>query len=198
MTTERAYHHGNLRQALLNAAERTVRERGAGDLSLRELARELGVSHGAPRRHFPDRQALLDSLAEAGFERLGRELRDALEDAGPGFVDRLHGMAAAYLRFAIGDSALLELMFAGKHREGAAALEQAAVQAFSPMLALIDQGQAQHFLEPGDPERVGLILFATVQGIATLVTAGMVASEQVDGLLADSIAHFLRGSRAAV
>jgi hypothetical protein len=89
-------------------------------------------------------------------------------------------------------------MFAGKHREGAAALEQAAVQAFSPMLALIDQGQAQHFLEPGDPERVGLILFATVQGIATLVTAGMVASEQVDGLLADSIAHFLRGSRAAV
>ena len=69
--SERPYHHGNLRSALLAAAERTVRERGVQDLSLRELAREIGVSHGAPRRHFPDRQALLDALAESGFERLG-------------------------------------------------------------------------------------------------------------------------------
>ena len=68
--TERPYHHGNLRGALLDAAERTVRERGVQALSLRELAREIGVSHGAPRRHFPDRQALLDALAESGFERL--------------------------------------------------------------------------------------------------------------------------------
>src|ERR1700761_6408581 len=140
MTTQRAYHHGNLRQALLEAAERTVREHGTGDLSLRELAREVGVSHGAPRRHFPDRQALRAPPAEAGFDRLGSELREALPGAGPGFVDRLHSMAAAYVRFAIDDSALLELMFAGKHREGAAALERAAEQAFSPMLELIEQG----------------------------------------------------------
>ncbi|HWD75061.1 MAG TPA: TetR/AcrR family transcriptional regulator [Solirubrobacteraceae bacterium] len=197
MTIQRAYHHGNLRHALLEAAERTVRERGAGDLSLRELAREVGVSHAAPRRHFPDRQALLDALAEAGFDRLGSELREALQTAGPGFVDRLHAMAAAYVRFAIDDSALLDLMFAGKHREGAAALEQAAEQAFSPIMELIKQGQAERFLDPGDPERVGLILFATVQGIASLVTGGMVAAEQVSELLADSIAHFLRGSHAA-
>ena len=71
----RPYHHGNLRTALLEQAERTVRERGAQALSLRELARDAGVSHGAPRRHFPDRQALLDALAEAGFVRLGAELR---------------------------------------------------------------------------------------------------------------------------
>jgi AcrR family transcriptional regulator len=196
-TTERAYHHGNLRQALLEAAEHTVRERGAGDLSLRELAREVGVSHGAPRRHFPDRQALLDALAQAGFDRLRSELREALQGAGPGFVGRLHAMAAAYVRFAIDDSALLELMFAGKHREGAAALEQAAEQAFSPIMELIEQGQAEHFLDPGEPERVGLVLFATVQGIASLVTGQMVRPEQVNELLADSIAQFLRGSRAA-
>ncbi len=64
---ERPYHHGNLRTALLAQAEKTVRERGVQDLSLRELAREVGVSHGAPRRHFPDRQALLNALAESGF-----------------------------------------------------------------------------------------------------------------------------------
>ena len=195
--TARPYHHGNLRQALLDAAERTVRERGVEALSLRELAREVGVSHGAPRRHFPDRQALLDALGEAGFERLGAELSAAQQGAGPDFVERLHAMAAAYVRFAIDDSDLLELMFAGKHREGAAALELAAERAFSRMLELIEQGQAEGLLEPGDPERVGLVLFATIQGIATLVTAGIVGPDQVDALLADSIAHFLRGSRAA-
>jgi AcrR family transcriptional regulator len=194
--TERPYHHGNLRQALLDTAEQTVRDRGVDALSLRELARELGVSHGAPRRHFADRQALLDALAEAGFARLGGELRTALSGAGADFDDRLRATAGAYVRFAIDDSALLELMFAGKHREGATGLEQAAEQAFSLMLELIVQGQAEGLLEPGDPERVGLVLFATIHGIASLVTAGVVEAERVDPLLSDAIAHFLRGSRA--
>ncbi len=79
---ERPYHHGNLRTALLAEAERTVRERGVQDLSLRELAREVGVSHGAPRRHFPDSQSLLNALAESGFLRLGRELQAAARQRG--------------------------------------------------------------------------------------------------------------------
>jgi AcrR family transcriptional regulator len=196
--SERPYHHGNLRRALLDAAERTVRERGVQELSLREIARDVGVSHGAPRRHFPDRQALLDALAETGFGRLRAELRDAVDAAGENFEERLHATAAAYIRFATADPALLELMFAVKHREQADALQQAAEQAFSVMLEVILQGQAEGQLEPGDPERVGLVLFATIQGIAALVTGHMVAPEQLDELLGDSIAHFLRGSRTAV
>lgn len=194
---ERPYHHGNLRSALLDAAERTVRERGVGDLSLRELARDIGVSHGAPRRHFPDRQALLDALAQTGFERLRAELRAAVDGAGEDFEPRLHATAAAYIRFATADPALLELMFAVKHREGAGVLQEAAESTFAVMLEVVIQGQAEGRLEPGDPERVGLVLFATIQGIAALLTGGMVAPEQLDELLSDSIAHFLRGSRAA-
>jgi AcrR family transcriptional regulator len=193
--SERPYHHGNLRTALLAEAERTVRERGVQELSLRELAREAGVSHGAPRRHFPDRQALLDAVAEAGFERLGSELRGAVDGAGEDFQARLRATAAAYVRFATRDAALLELMFAGKHREEAAALREAADRAFSVILELIEQGQAEGALEEGDPERVGLVLFATIQGIAALVTGGMVGADQLDELLPDAIAHFLRGSR---
>ncbi|HEY2216908.1 MAG TPA: TetR/AcrR family transcriptional regulator, partial [Solirubrobacteraceae bacterium] len=112
--SERPYHHGNLRAALLDQAERTLRERGAQELSLRELARDVGVSHGAPRRHFADRQALLDALAEAGFDRLGGELRAALGGAGEDFQSRLSAIAAAYVHFATRDAALLELMFANK------------------------------------------------------------------------------------
>jgi AcrR family transcriptional regulator len=192
---DRPYHHGNLRTALLAQAERTVRERGVKDLSLRELAREVGVSHGAPRRHFPDRQALLDALAEAGFARLGAELQCAVRGAGDDFQARLRATAAAYIRFATQDPALLELMFAGKHRDQTGALNEAAERAFSVMLELIRQGQRDGVLQPGEPERVGLVLFATVQGIAALVTGGMVGAEQLDELVADAIAHFLRGSR---
>ncbi|MEA2201344.1 MAG: hypothetical protein QOI89_1940 [Solirubrobacteraceae bacterium] len=195
--TERPYHHGNLRTALLAEAQRTVRERGVQELSLRELARAVGVSHGAPRRHFPDRQALLDALAEAGFARLGAALRRAVDAAGEDFPARLRATAAAYVRFATRDAELLELMFAGKHREQSGMLHEAADRAFSVILELIEQGQADGALEPGDPERIGLVLFATIQGVATLVTGGMVDAEQLDELLADAVSHFLRGSRTA-
>jgi AcrR family transcriptional regulator len=194
---ERPYHHGNLRSALLAQAERTVRERGVQELSLRELAREVGVSHGAPRRHFPDRQALLDALAEAGFARLGAELRGAVESSGEDFEARLRATATAYVRFATRDAALLELMFAGKSREESGTLHEAAERAFSVILELIQQGQADGALERGEPERIGLVLFATIQGIAALVTGGMVRAERLDDLVADAVAHFLRGSRAA-
>jgi hypothetical protein len=88
-------------------------------------------------------------------------------------------------------------MFAGKHQEESGALGEAADRAFSVMLELIEQGQTDGILEHGEPERVGLVLFATIQGIAALVTGGMIRAEQTDELVADAIAHFLRGSRAA-
>jgi AcrR family transcriptional regulator len=194
VSDERPYHHGNLRAALLAEAERTVRSRGAAALSLRELARGIGVSHGAPRRHFPDRQALLDALAESGFERMGAALRSAALEAGEGFEPRLRAVAAAYVRFAIDDAALLELMFAAKHREESS-LAGTADRAFSVLLELILQGQADGVVEPGDPERVGLVLFATVQGIATLVGSGMIEAALLPELLDDAVANFLRGSR---
>src|SRR3954469_12721277 len=117
-TAQRPYHHGNLRSELLSCAERALSEGGLAQLSLRELARQIGVSHAAPRRHFADKQALLDALAQDGFERLGRELREAMDAAGPEFEPRLLAFAQTYVRFATRHAALLELMFAAKHRPG--------------------------------------------------------------------------------
>ncbi|TDD50423.1 TetR/AcrR family transcriptional regulator [Nonomuraea terrae] len=180
---------------LLAVAERSLRRHGADQISLRELAREAGVSHAAPRRHFADRQALLDALAEAGFARLDQELRTALTAAGEEFEPRLHAMAAAYLRFATEDAALLELMFAGKHRGGADRLVAAAAAPFGLMHDLIAQGQARGVLEHGDPQRVGVVLFATLQGIATLMNGKLVAPELLDGIVETAVDQFARGSR---
>ena len=113
----RPYHHGNLRSELLACAERALREGGLAQLSLRELARQAGVSHAAPRRHFADKQALLDALAQDGFERLGRELRDGdRTPPAPTSTPAWPPWPASYVRFATRHAALLELMFAGKHR----------------------------------------------------------------------------------
>jgi AcrR family transcriptional regulator len=192
--TDRPYHHGNLRTALLEQAARTVREHGADGLSLRELARQVGVSHSAPRRHFADLQALRAALAEAGFVRLGAELRAAVDAAGPDFGARLRSTAAAYVRFATEEAALLELMFASKQHEQSATLHETAERAFAVMLDLIREGQAAGVLDEGDLERVGLVLFATMQGIAALVTSGMVDADQVDELVHDANALFLRSA----
>jgi AcrR family transcriptional regulator len=192
----RTYHHGNLRAALLERAEETLRSRGVRELSLRELARELGVSHAAPRRHFADKQALLDALAVDGFERLGRTLEEALAGAGPAFPARLEALAAAYVGFATRDAALLELMFAGKHRAGADdTLRDAAERAFAAPLALIADGQAAGDVVAGDTERVATVAWATLQGLASMANGGMLDPEGLEQVIADAAHALVEGLR---
>jgi AcrR family transcriptional regulator len=195
MQQSRRYHHGNLREALLEQAMVALRDGGIDELSLRELARAVGVSHAAPRRHFQDRQALLEALAIEGFARLGDDLRAAAAGGDGEFEPTLQRCAHAYVTFATRDAALLEVMFAGKHTES---VDEAAAFAFAPILELILRGQAEQILDDGDPERVGLMLLSVIHGIGSLRSAGMLGPEQLEWLVDDAIAHFLRGSRAVV
>jgi AcrR family transcriptional regulator len=194
--SERPYHHGNLRAALLARAEETLSQGGAGELSLRELARQVGVSHAAPRRHFPDKRALLDALAEDGFERLGHDLRDAMGAAGERFEERLLAFARAYFAFATQHAALLDLMFTGKHRPGAAdSLRAAADRAFEAPLALITEGQAAGEVVGGAPDRVATVAFAALHGLASLANAGMLDVAALDEVVADAVHRLLLGLR---
>jgi AcrR family transcriptional regulator len=191
---DRPYHHGNLRAALLAEAEQTLRDQGIGQLSLRDLARQAGVSHAAPRRHFADRQALLDALAEVGYLRLGEQVRAAIDGAGDDYEAQLRAAATAYVRFATHDAALLELMYVVKRGPHSAALDEAFGRLFSTFDDLIRQGQAKE-PQPGDPDRVRLLLLAAIQGIAGLVTSGSVDTRQTGDLIADAVALFAHGRR---
>src|SRR5271170_939123 len=93
----RPYHHGHLRQALLRAAEVALEARGVQELSLRELSRELGVSHASPQRHFATKQDLMDALAIMGFERLSSVMGKAAEARGRDYHVRLTKAAHAYI-----------------------------------------------------------------------------------------------------
>jgi AcrR family transcriptional regulator len=195
-TAQRPYHHGNLRSELLSCAERALSEGGLGQLSLRDLARKAGVSHAAPRRHFADKQALLDALAEDGFERLGRELREAMDSAGEEFDGRLAALSRSYVRFATRHAALLELMFASKHRPDAAdSLRAAGEAAFAAPLALITDGQASGAVVAGDPEAVATVAWATVQGLASIANAGLLDEAALDGLVASATERLVLGLR---
>jgi len=196
---DRPYHHGRLRATLLAEAERALQEDGVEALSLRDLARRAGVSHAAPRRHFADRQALLDALAEAGFTRLADEVQAAVEDAGTaaqdaGFSARLRAGAGAYMRFAVRDAALMELMFAAKNTGDSAGPQEAAERLFAVIGGLIGQGQQAGALPSGDPFRFQLLFGATLQGIAAFVTSGRIPPGQADALVTDAVALFTRNA----
>jgi AcrR family transcriptional regulator len=192
--TDRPYHHGRLRTTLLAEAERTLRERGADALSLRDLARQAGVSHAAPGRHFADRKALLDALAQAGFERLGEEVGAAIEGAGDDFQARLRAASTAYVRFAARDAALLNLMFTAKNAGQGPDRPDASGRLFAAVGDLIAQGQQAGALPPGDPGRLRLLLAAVMQGIASLVASGRAAPAQAEALITDAVALFARGT----
>ncbi|MFD3745551.1 TetR/AcrR family transcriptional regulator [Nocardia sp. NPDC058633] len=191
MSLHTPYHHGDLRAALLTRAEATLREAGVDGLSLRQLARDTGVSHAAPSRHFRDKQALLDALAITGLERLGACFERAVID-GP-ITARLHTLATAYLRFAVDNPELLPLMFARRHNPSSVDIQEAADRAFAGPIALIAQGQAAGEIVTGDPKRLGLTALAALQGLATFVGSGYTADYDSEELLDDLVRHLTLG-----
>lgn len=172
---ERRYHHGDLRSALLTQAEKTLQSAGVDALSLRELAREVGVSHGAPRRHFDDKLALLDALAAEGFRRLGVTLTEAAEPDDRDFVATLRDVAVTYVRFATTNPALVDLMSANRYLADASSeLRRAREAAFSAVEQLVSFGQSTGQLGNDGLAPVGTILFATLHGIAVLANNKMI------------------------
>lgn len=194
--TARPYHHGNLRTELLDRALRIVREGGADALSLRELARQAGVSHAAPRRHFPDRGALLDAVAVQGFARLRTALEESVRaTTRRGLRGRVAALGATYVRFALRDPALLELMFAAKHRQDDGAVREAADEAFAVALDVIARAQAAGELRGSDPEVPAKLLFALLQGLAALSIGEDLDDASIDATVAAAADALLDGLR---
>ncbi len=109
--TTKAYHHGNLRSALIEAGMTLLATRTIDDLSLREVARSVGVSATAVYRHFPDKRALMTAMAGEGLARLAAAQRAASEAAGGGAAG-FDATGRAYVRFALANPALFRLIFA--------------------------------------------------------------------------------------
>ncbi len=109
--TPKTYHHGNLRAELLDTAVEQLRLSGSEDLSLRALARAIGVSQTAPYRHFSDKSELLAAMATRGYRELYADLKEAGDNAGDNPADQLLAFAYAYVDYAADNPQLFKLMF---------------------------------------------------------------------------------------
>lgn len=191
--SDRRYHHGNLRAALLAEAEATLRTSGVHGLSLRELARAVGVSHGAPRRHFEDKAALLEALVAEGFRRLGCTLLQAVEPDHRDFVAALEDVALAYIGFATDNAPLVDLMSASRYLADASdALVHARELCFVPVRRLVEMGQSTGDLAPGEVRRIGTLIFAMLHGLASMGNNKMIDPLD-ERLISDAVHSLLTG-----
>jgi len=170
----RPYHHGDLRAALIAAAEAEIDAHGVESFSLRAVAKRAGVSHAAPAHHFGDANGLLTALAAEGFVRFVETQRAHEAAAPPGQPDRLVAAGLGYIAFATGHPALFRLMFASRRPHFAdPALQAAARAAYEHLLENI--AEVRGIADPAsDPAALtdATAIWGIVHGLADLMQAG--------------------------
>jgi AcrR family transcriptional regulator len=176
-----AYHHGDLRRALIDAALELIVERGVDGLTLREAARRAGVTHSAPYRHFADKSVLVAAVRREGFELLHRHMLEAREALAGDPVAQVKASGVAYVRFAIERPAHFRVMFGPKLAEQAARdpeLDAASRRAYAVLVDGLAACQAQGLVREGDLQRHAMTAWATVHGMAALLINGLIPRKE--------------------
>jgi AcrR family transcriptional regulator len=164
------YHHGALREALLQSAEAILDREGVGALTLRAAARAAGVSHAAPAHHFGDLTGLLTALAAAGFARLRARLQAGIDAAGPDADARLIALGRFYVGFARAYPGLFQLMFRSERLDWSSPELVAAGEAAFALLTGDEPGDRAHAANLV----VAMSRWSLVHGLATLLIDGRV------------------------
>jgi AcrR family transcriptional regulator len=190
MTASTTYHHGSLRAAVLDTARTMIAASGPDALSLRALAREIGVTHAAIYNHFPDRRAVLAELATEALLSLAARQRVILA-RGREPVSTLQRIGIDYLRFALEDPARFRLAFSSEFstKQDFPALRAAANAAEAPAVEAMQRVAAAGLLPVSEVAARTVALWALVHGCAVLM---------LDGLLSEGVLSVRGGQVAAV
>jgi AcrR family transcriptional regulator len=185
MKRPKPYHHGNLREALLNAALRLISEVGPTAFTLREVARRAGVSHNAPYRHFRDRDELMAAVSIEGYGELTRTMLDAVKHE-PSPLAQLKQAGLAYVKFALRRPEHFTVMFDAPPSKPSEKLcfnpskmkvkypqaAEAAEESFHALMNLVEACQKEGVLLASDTKRLALLAWSMVHGIAKLAITG--------------------------
>jgi len=175
------YHHGNLRHALLTAAQRLLEAEGHSNLSLRKCAEAVGVSATAPQNHFPNKAALLTALAAQGYGELETYMRRGVDDAADRDARRKAALLG-YVAFAQDHPALYELMFA---RDRVSSNDPELLRHVRACFAILAENSNDFGRFDGDAEKVAarqqMFLWSLVHGYAQLLTANRFKKESMLG-----------------
>ena len=172
--TSKPYHHGALREALIEAAALVAAERGAGALSLREAARRAGVSQAAPYHYFADKSALLAAVAEAGFRLFDEVQAEAYAQAPDDAVERLRALGGAYLRFALDRPHFFKVMFRPHLVEHAKypSLHAVSRRTFERLVDSTRAARLAHGHDDPDPVAAATLMWSVPHGLAMLYLDG--------------------------
>ncbi|WP_431283073.1 TetR/AcrR family transcriptional regulator [Humitalea sp. 24SJ18S-53] len=168
----RPYHHGDLREALLAAAETILETEGLPALTLRAAARAVGVSHAAPANHFGDMTGLLSELAAVGYQRFGAALATAMDAAGPDPRLRFQAMGRAYVGFARAHPGLFVLMFRSERLDASRPALRAAIDASREALRQAISARSTAPAGPLQMAAQAAAYWSLVHGFAVLLLDG--------------------------
>ncbi len=190
----RPYHHGNLKDALLEAALELIAELGPQAFTLREVARRAGVSHNAPYRHFREKDELLAAVAAQGFERLTQAMNESASH-GKTALERWQLSGEGYIAFALRWPQHFFVMFdSGFDLANYPECAAPSKSAFNALLHFIEDAQAEGALAAGDPQPLALTSWSAVHGLAKLAISNRLPMQRAEVLVFfdDFVAGVLR------
>jgi AcrR family transcriptional regulator len=165
------YHHGNLKEALISAGLEILSEKGIEGLSLRNVAKKIGVSHTAPYNHFHDKQDLLAAISSAGHDQFHQVLLKTYEEFKDKPSELISEIAWKYLQFALENTDKFKLMFSGalEEEQNHPDFEEITQKTISLFEEIIVYCQHKGSLEGGNVVNIAIKLWSTVHGFTTLM-----------------------------
>jgi AcrR family transcriptional regulator len=185
MTKKDSYHHGDLRQKIIDEALSWIERENIVSLSLRGIARRLGVSHNAPYRHFPDKESLLVAIAEIGFRQLNRALQQALDCQANNYPEKLENIGVAYIRYALANQTYYRVMFSDRQLicDKYPELDRISEQAFMVLLNAIEAGQEAKVFIAEDSRQLARVCWSLTHGVSMLAIDNQFTISSSDDLL---------------
>ena len=185
MTKKDSYHHGDVRQKIIDEALSWIERENIVSLSLRGIARRLGVSHNAPYRHFPDKESLLVAIAEIGFRQLNRALQQALDCKANNYREKLENIGIAYIRYAVANQTYYRVMFSDRQLicDKYPELDRISEQAFMVLLNVIKAGQEAKVFIAEDSRQLARVCWSLTHGVSMLAIDNQFTISSSDDLL---------------
>lgn len=170
------YHHGDLRQQILSAARELLEENNIASLSLRAVAKKVGVSHSAPYRHFKDKESLLAGIAAVGFKELASQMAEAVVMHPDDPARQLQEAGHQYMKLVVENPQCVQLMFGNilPCDDSYPDFQNAGEFAFTGLKEIIKAGQSKCVFKAGDVELLALTAWSTIHGLALLFVSGHV------------------------